>query len=426
MKTQEAWRGFPDAEVLARVEVRLIEADEREKWDKTIDEHHYLDSRLAGASLRYVAELEGQWVGVLSFGQAAYHLRDRDEWVGWNDVQRGRRLRLIAQNTRFALLHDPGTFPNLASRILSMVLKRLSADWQSQFGHPILAVETFVDPERFSGGCYAAAGWSRLGGTRGFRRSHKDFYQKHDRPKELWGKWLDRRGFRSLRSKRLPTHLREYETEWRTCPFGEKAIGSLFDLFQGVHDVRTRKGRRYRIETLLTIFTLAAVCGYEGSRAIASFAKKLTPKQRRRLRCWRHPRTGEHTAPSETCIRNFAYKADAEQIENVVAMWMDGLDPHELRCIAVDGKTLKGTAKRNEDGEKKGALHLVGAVAHHNARMMAQEAVASKSNEIPAVQRILRRFPHLDGITITGDALNAQQETARIIVQEKGGPTTCD
>jgi len=411
---------------LARVEVRLIEADEREKWDKTIDEHHYLDSRLAGASLRYVAELDGQWVGVLSFGQAAYHLRDRDEWVGWNDVQRGRRLRLIAQNTRFALLHDPGTFPNLASRILSMVLKRLSADWQGQFGHPILAVETFVDPERFSGGCYAAAGWSRLGGTSGFRRSHKDFYQKHDRPKELWGKWLDRRGFRSLSSKRLPTHLREYETEWRTCPFGEKAIGSLFDLFQGVHDVRTRKGRRYRIETLLTIFTLAAVCGYEGSRAIASFAKKLTPKQRRRLRCWRHPKTGAYTAPSETCIRNFAYNADAEQIENVVAMWMDRLDPHELSCIAVDGKTLKGTAKRNEDGEKKGALHLVGAVAHHNARMMAQEAVASKSNEIPAVQRILRRFPHLDGITITGDALNAQQETARIIVQEKGGPTTCD
>jgi len=240
----------------------------------------------------------------------------------------------------------------------------------------------------------------------------------------LWVKSLDRRGFRSLSSKRLPARLREHETEWRTCPFGEKAIGSLFDLFQGVHDVRTRKGRRYRIQTLLAIFTLAAVCGYEGSRAIASFAKKLTPRQRRRLRCWRN-QAGEYTAPSETCIRNFAYNADVQQIENVVAMWMDSLDPNELSCIAVDGKTLKGTAKRNEDGEKKGALHLVSAVAHHNARMLAQESVASKSNEIPAVQQILHRFPHLDGITITGDALNAQQETARIIVQEKGGTTAC-
>jgi hypothetical protein len=411
MREQEVWRGFPDAEALARVKVRLIQSEEREKWDEAIDEHHYLDSHLVGPTLRYVAEVDGQWVGVLSFGQAAYHLRDRDEWIGWNDVQRGRRLRLVAQNTRFALLHDRGMFPNLASRILSIVLKRLSADWQLQFGNPIVAVETFVDPERFSGACYAVAGWKRLGETRGFKRSRKDFYQKHDRPKELWGKWIDRRGFRSLKSKRLPTRLREYETAWRTCPFGDKAIGSLFDLFQGVHDLRTRKGRRYRTQTMLTIFTLAAV--------------KLTPKQRRRLRCWRNPRTGEYTAPSETCIRNFAYKADAEEIENVVAMWMNGLDPNELTCIAVDGKTLKGTAKRNKNGEKKNALHLVGAVAHHNARMLTQEAVASKSNEIPAVQRMLQRFPHLDGITITGDALNAQQETARIIVQEKGGATTC-
>jgi len=115
MKTQEAWRGFSDAESLARVKVRLCESDEREKWDKTIDEIHYLDSRLVGPSLRYVAELDGQWVGVLSFGQAAYHLRDRDEWIGWSDVQRGRRLPLVAQNTRFALLHDPGAvMPRLA------------------------------------------------------------------------------------------------------------------------------------------------------------------------------------------------------------------------------------------------------------------------------------------------------------------------
>ena len=424
MKTKEEWRKFADAEALARVKVRLVESEEGEKWNKAVEDHHYLDSHLVGPTLRYVAELDGEWVGVLSFGQAAYHLRGRDEWIGWNDVQRGRRLSMIAQNTRFALFHDRGAFPNLASRVLSIVLQRLSADWLRKFGNPLVAVETFVDPERFSGSCYAAAGWTRLGKTSGFKRSRKDFYQKHDRPKELWGKWLDRRGFRSLKSKRLPERLRAYETEWRTCPFGDKAIGSLFDLFQSVRDLRTRKGRRYRTQTLLAIFTLAAVCGYEGSRAIASFAKKLTPKQRRRLRCWRN-QSGEYTAPSETCIRNFAYKADAEQIENVLAMWMDGLDPNELSCIAVDGKTLKGTATRNEDGQKKGALHLVGAVGHHNARMLAQEAVASKSNEIPAVQRILRRFPHLDGITITGDALNAQQETARIIVQEKGGPTTC-
>ena len=165
-----------------------------------------------------------------------------------------------------------------------------------------------------------------------------------------------------------------------------------------------------------------------GRPAVADFGRRQRQlarvdhrQQRRRLRCWRNPHTGEYTAPGETCIRKLLYRIDAEQVENVVAIWMEGLDPNELRCIAVDGKTLKGTAKRDENGEKKGALHLVSAVAHGNARMLAQEALESKSNEIPAVQRLINRFPHLDGIVVTGDALNAQQETARLIVQEKGG-----
>ena len=425
MQTKQAWTGFADAEVLARVTVRLIEPEERKKWNALVEDRHYLDSRLVGPTLRYVAEVDGQWVGLLSFGQAAYHLRDRDDWIGWTNVQRGRRLSLIAQNTRFVLLHDRGQFPNLASRILSLSLKRLSADWQQSFGNPIVAVETFVDAERFSGACYRAAGWDRLGASSGFGRSRKDFYQQHDRPKELWGKVLERRGFASLKSTRLPQRLRAYETEWRVCAFGQKALGSLFDLFGQVSDPRAVKGRRYRLQSLLSIMALATVCSYEGSRAIASFAKKLTRQQRRRLRCWRNPHTGEYTAPGETCIRKLLYRIDAEQVENVVAIWMEGLDPNELRCIAVDGKTLKGTAKRDENGEKKGALHLVSAVAHGNARMLAQEAVLSKSNEIPAVQRLINRFPHLDGIVVTGDALNAQQEPARLIVQEKGGPTTC-
>jgi predicted transposase YbfD/YdcC len=46
--------------------------------------------------------------------------------------------------------------------------------------------------------------------------------------------------------------------------------------------------------------------------------------------------------------------------------------------------------------------------------------VAEGSNEIPAVQRLLRRV-ELAGSLVTADALNTQTETARIVVQEKGG-----
>ncbi len=332
---------------LSRVRIRLIATDELSAWNALVDEKHYLSSTLVGPTLRYVAEVDGDWVGLMSFGQGSYHLHDRDSFIGWTDVQRGRRLGLLAQNTRFVLLHERGQYPNLASRIISMVNKRLSADWQQQFGSPVVAVETFVDPEYFQGTCYQASGWQRLGETAGYSRSRKDFYQEHNRPKELWFKVLDRRGFRSLSSKRLPERLKPYETEWRACPFNAPALESLFKLFSGVPEHRNVKGRRYRLDTVLSIITLATLCGYSGHRAIASFAAKLTQSQRRRLRCYRNKHTREYQAPKDTCIREILYHLDAEAVENVVAQWMEGLDETELRSIAIDGKTLKGTAKRN-------------------------------------------------------------------------------
>lgn len=413
-----------EASHVARVRVRLIKAEELPAWNALVDEKHYLSSTLVGPTLRYIAEVEGEWVGLLSFGQGSYHLEARDSFIGWTDVQRGRRLGLLAQNTRFVLLHERGQYPNLASRILSIANKRLSADWQQQFGPPVVAVETFVDPEYFQGTCYRAAGWQRLGETAGYARSRRDFYQEHNRPKELWFKILDRRGFRSLKSKRLPQRLKPYETEWRVCPFNDPALESLFQLFLDVPDHRKTKGRRYQLRTVLCIIALATLCGYSGHRAIASFAAKLTRKQRRRLRCYRNKHTGEYDVPKETCIREILYKLDAEAVENVVVRWMAGLDETELRCIAIDGKTLKGTARRNEQGEKKDALHLISAVNHSNARLLAQEAVQDKSNEIPAVRTLIERFPHLDGITVTTDAMHCLDETARLIVQKKGGPTT--
>lgn len=412
-----------ESDYLGHVSVRLIEADELQVWSRIVDEKHYLSSTLFGPTLRYVAEVNGEWIGLLSFGQASYHLEPRESFIGWTDVQRGRRLGMLAQNTRFVLLHSRGRHPNLASRILSLVCKRVGRDWFERFNTPLVGVETFVDPEYFQGTCYKASGWERLGETAGYARSRKDFYQEHGRPKELWFKVLDRRGFRSLRSKRLPVRLKPYETEWRVCPFNTPALDSLFHLFSDVPEHRAAKGLRYRRETMLSIIALANVCGFHGHRAIASFASKLTAVQRRRLRCYRNRSTREYQVPKETCIRDFLNSVDCEALERVVAQWTAGLDETELRHVAIDGKTLKGTAKRNDKGEKKGALHIVAAVAHGTMRPVGQDAVTAKSNEIPAARRLIESFDHLDGVTITADAMHCLDETARLIVQKKGGAT---
>jgi len=73
------------------------------------------------------------------------------------------------------------TFPNLGTRSLRLVLARLSQDWQARYGHPVLIVETFVDPEQFCGTVYTANGWEELGQTDGSGRHQRDYYVRHDK-----------------------------------------------------------------------------------------------------------------------------------------------------------------------------------------------------------------------------------------------------
>jgi hypothetical protein len=397
-----------------------MEKGELQRWNELIDQHHYLNSRLVGPQLRYVAELDGEWVVLMSIGGAAVHLEDRDRHIGWDDIQRGRRLKFIGQNNRLVVLADPQRYPNLVSRTMRLMTRRVSADWQAQYGHPLFGLETFVDPQYFQGACYKASGWRALGTTKGYGRRRKDYYQRHDRPKELYWRELHRKGMKQLTRKTLPECYQPFETDYRLCPFGAPAQRSLFDAFAGVRDPRKRRGRRYPLQTLLTIIAMATACGMKGHRAIASFASHLTPTQRRVLRCPKDKHTGEYRSPKETCIRELLYAVSSQQIEDHLAEWMQRMDPAQRPNIALDGKTVKGTAKRDAAGQKIEQLHLVMACTH-DGRMLLQESVDKKENEIVAVRKILERMPPLRGAVITGDAINTQQEFARTIVWEKGG-----
>jgi hypothetical protein len=127
-----------EAAVLNPISVRLVRAEEQGRWDQLVSEHHYLkDAHLVGERLCYVAEYQGRWLALLGWAAAAYHLRARDTWIGWNDNQRRGRLHLVANNARFCVLGAAGQYPNLASRALALNLARLSTDWQEADGHPI-------------------------------------------------------------------------------------------------------------------------------------------------------------------------------------------------------------------------------------------------------------------------------------------------
>ena len=156
-------------EQMEPLELRVVtDKDEVAQWNALLDRHHYLGYRRPiGPHLRYaIADRHGRWLGGLLFSYAARSLPCRDRFIGWDEAARRKRLDRVIGNTRF-LIFPWVRVGNLASRALSLAVRRLADDWKAHHGyHPVL-VETFVDLSRFSGACYRAANWRFVGETKG-------------------------------------------------------------------------------------------------------------------------------------------------------------------------------------------------------------------------------------------------------------------
>ena len=155
-------------EALSEIRVRPVERGEEARYQEQMAQHHYLGALAKiGETAWYVATWREQWVAQLSFSAAALKCGVRDRWIGWDFRSQYGRLKLIANNSRFLILPEWHR-PNLGSRVLSLTEGRVTADWQLCFGHPLLLLETFVDPRRFHSGVYRAANWMELGLTLGY------------------------------------------------------------------------------------------------------------------------------------------------------------------------------------------------------------------------------------------------------------------
>lgn len=145
----------------------VIHAKTSRLWNEYIQRYHYLGHKpLPGAQLRYFITIDQQIVAALGFGAAAWQTAPRDEFIGWSHEQRKRNLPLIVNNARFLIMPWVQS-KNLASKILSMMARRLPDDWHNRYHIRPVLLETFVDTERFAGTCYKAANWTYVGKTKG-------------------------------------------------------------------------------------------------------------------------------------------------------------------------------------------------------------------------------------------------------------------
>lgn len=159
--------------------------------------HHYLGyAGSVGENMKYLGvDAKGQILGCLLFGSAAWKVRARDEFIGWDSRQRRHLLPLVTNNMRFLILPWVKV-PHLGSHLLGQAARRISTDWQEHYGHPIHLLETFVERDRFRGTVYRAANWIAVGETEGRTRNDRH-HQISTARKEIFVYPL-RRNFRRL------------------------------------------------------------------------------------------------------------------------------------------------------------------------------------------------------------------------------------
>ncbi len=406
----DAPEGFRLAEVL----VRLAAPHERRRWDALMDHHHYLGfKRFAGRGLRYVFEWRGEWVGLAGWQSGAFKCRPRDRWIGWSGREQFRRLHLIGNNTRFLVLGAPGVFPNLASRALAAMTRRLSADWEAEHGHALLLAETFVDPSRFGGGMYAAANWLRRGRTKGFARANGRYTDPHGVSKELYVRPLRRDARRLLAAPgRLPDAL---------CanPMGGASgrrvpeLRSLYEELLEVPDFRRAQGRKHRIASVLAVYVVARLAGMGNGLAAVQYARSLSQAELAALGAWRNPRTDRYEPVSKSVLYRVLGSADPAAIEAVLKRHA----APRLRlgaALASDGKRIRGANRHGATRHETATL-----VEHDTGMPLASLGFHDENGELAAVRALLEEVP-LDGRVITIDALHTVRDTARAIVESHG------
>lgn len=393
--------------LLSEVVVRPIMSSERDRWEEMMRRHHYLGwVGAVGESLRYVGEVQGRWLALLCWQSAALKCRVRDLWIGWPPVLQFRRLVFITNNSRFLILPDSHQ-KNLASRVLSLNLQRLSADWQAAHGHEVLLAETFVDPARFTGACYRASNWHVLGRSRGFAKQQQT-YLRHDRPKLVLVYPLCRRA---------RERLSDFSWQPRRSVMNPKALTtkqmeSLQELLRKLPDHRHPRGLRHSYYAVLTIALAAVLCGARCFKALGEFSASLTQSQLQRLRVRFNRRMGRYVAPEESTIRRVLQSSDAALLDRVIGQWLFE-QSNANDAVAVDGKTLCGARRPNGS-----QVHLLSAFLHWQGVTVAQREVGEKTNEIPELPKLLLPLD-IKGRVVTADAMHTQKETARFIVDEK-------
>jgi hypothetical protein len=300
---------------------------------------------------------DGRLAAVLVWCAAAWHLKDRDEAVGWDAVIRSERLKLVIQLRRFVVLEEARR-PNLASQCLGLGPRELTAQWERKHGYRPLLAESFSDPEACRGALVGRGG------------------------------------------ARSPLKLAQ--------------LKSLRDAFLEVPDPRRPQSRRHPLSAMLTLIALGLLMGARDVFAIWKKVACLSQSQRDQIGLKiRHKESGQLKMPGYDALNDLLNAVDPVAYARALTAWLQANTGTLPRSLAIDGKTVGDgscgmtiTLCHHEDGRP---------VAMAPASGKKEDCEAPVARALPADPQVA-----LENAVVSADPLHNIHDTARVIV-EKGG-----
>lgn len=345
------------SQALSELHLRPVTRAEEPRYRDQMARHHYLgDLPKIGDTLWYVATWRGMWLAQLSLSAASLKCGVRDRWIGWDFRTQYDRLKLIANNSRFLILPEV-RWPNVGSRVLGQLERRVVTDWQHHFGHSLLLLETFVDPTRFYGGVYRAANWLELGLTRGYRRTRGGYSAEPEDPKRVFLRPLKRQVQAHLNH---PDRAHLGLTGVAKMQLNAEQMRSLPWCFATIDDPRRRQGRRHRLPVVLGLAAGAMLCCMRGYKAIADWVQGLGQAAHARFSCRRVD--GRYEVPSEFVIRDCLVRIEPGALDRALTQWCQSWGVEET-ALALDGKTMKNAV--DEHGRQTYILSVIGHDSRH-------------------------------------------------------------
>lgn len=187
---------------------------------------------------------------------------------------------------------------------------------------------------------------------------------------------------------------------------------TLIDLFEDVETTEEYNGYFCSIAEAISIVILGSLCGFKNVSQIHQWAGS------ERVREFLKEEFGINHIPCYYWLLVLLKMVKTDTLNQCLMKWAAQYLPEDRSqtTISLDGKTIRSTTGMKN---MSSPLHIISAQICQLGITLASETVEAKSNEIPAVQELLKKMDIRDCL-IVADALNCQQKTAEVIVNGKG------